>query len=249
MAFKTFLFCLPVRLGVLLLSLLGLAAYGLIAFGVFFQLRRLNNPAKIILIPAIIFGVASAISALSSLVGFIGAVFARRGLVKFYSRMLIWVFLFNTGVGIFYIVFLFTKKSQIENDCLQELVGVNNANKICTDVASTNRWIFLGAFLASVVIELYLLAIVRRYAAQLEETSYKYIRRSQATSLLGNQAGSRSVNDSGPLQPYNPIFNPSRQSLGEKEEVELGHGYDGPSPYKTPYQTPYDSSTTRLASQ
>ncbi|KAH8924513.1 hypothetical protein BT69DRAFT_1280495 [Atractiella rhizophila] len=256
---RHFLFCLPVRFGVFILSLFGFLGNALTAFGIFFQLRRLDSPPKSILIPAIVYGSIAAICSLLSLLGFFGSIFRNRRLVKAFA----WAQTYQLGVyiatGVFYIVFLFTNRDKIERDCLKALDKVDNADDICHDLSSTNRYIFLAVFIVQIFIQFYLIHITRSYVRQLEETSYKALQTSRGfptSTLFGNQPRSSVSGDrvpatpSGPMPSYHPIMNPgansSRTGLvtgerkehygDEKDDLERA---DDDGPYSSPYQVPY----------
>jgi len=235
---KTFCFCIPVRLGTFILSLMSTLSFALSTFAIFFQLRRLSNPPKSLLIPAIIYGGTTALWTILSLFGFIGTLLAKRSFVNAYRRSYIWALGLYIGMGVFYLIMLFTNKNEIQNDCIKALKNANNQNQesLCSDLVSTNRYIFLGIFIFQVLVSFWFYSIIAKYVEQLEESGYKNMGRNTrgGMSFYGNVG--KSDGTGGPMPVYQPVTNPmaSESKTGLVDDDDKYTDRDG-AHYTVPY--------------
>lgn len=182
---RTFCCCIPVRLGVLLLSPLTTVVAALLAYTQLFQL--IHYAAQYDTFEKAIRGALAGITiliALASVFGFIGSLVAGRRLVSFYSNML-WVGLLAfVVVGAIEIWQLFNNKQDFINTCenrtqlntgnaeIQSLFGSTYegaADEICQKAADASAIIVAVLFGILVLVLMWLIGIVTKYKHQLQQ--------------------------------------------------------------------------------
>ncbi|PAV24158.1 hypothetical protein PNOK_0122600 [Pyrrhoderma noxium] len=167
---QKFFCCLPVRLGVFLLSFVECAWSGIIAALMYYILfsGRYSLPSNVHT-AAIIIAVLSTLFSVISLLGFIGSLFRRKGLVKIFSTTLNWLFGITVIADIAGLVLLFiTSKDKINSFCEDLANGNQDTLNNCEDLPS-RRWYILGSVIINWIIQLYLCIIVAKYVVQLQE--------------------------------------------------------------------------------
>ncbi|SJX62308.1 uncharacterized protein SRS1_13154 [Sporisorium reilianum f. sp. reilianum] len=180
---RTFCCCIPVRLGVLVLSPVSAIAAALLAYTQLFLL--INYEAQYDTFEKAIRGALAGITillALASLFGLLGAIFARRGMVSFYSNML-WISLvIFTVLGAIEIWQLFRNKDQFVNSCetrtdlktqdLQSFFGGSlqgETDAACKKLADVSAIVIAILFGILVLVLMWLIGIVTKYKHQLQE--------------------------------------------------------------------------------
>ncbi|QRV95159.1 tetraspanin family protein [Ceratobasidium sp. AG-Ba] len=194
---RHFCCCLPVRLGVFVLSLLSLVGGGIYAAAVWYAYYHSTKDDTLSLttsqkIAFIVTGVVYSIGAIAALFGFIGAIGRKRGLVATYSTFMWFHLAAQVAIGAFFIYAIFQNSDELVNQCKQSVNQVNNANQ-ATNSNNVNvnpddacrvftKWGRVGAIISLVIIlliELYCCFIVSRYVAQLtDEQSFRAVNRS-----------------------------------------------------------------------
>ncbi|KAH8115422.1 hypothetical protein DFH11DRAFT_1507601 [Phellopilus nigrolimitatus] len=163
-----FLCCLPVRLGVFVLSFAQFALSGALSALCYFLLFQ--NKGALAQQPKIATSILAALMsliALASFLGFIGSLFRRYHLVKIYSRTLNWLLALSVLLGAAALVLLFLQSRAT-------LVAACRANVPTDDAAMCShinayRFALVGCVAASWILQLYGCVIVARYAIQLQE--------------------------------------------------------------------------------
>ncbi|EJU02342.1 hypothetical protein DACRYDRAFT_22016 [Dacryopinax primogenitus] len=167
---ETFCCCIPVRLGVFILSLLTIALGALVSAASWVQLSKLGSDAdtqqKVIIIIA---GVVYGLLAFFSLLGFIGSVIANRALVKTYSVML-WInwflSLISGGLAIWQL-FRADAVPNVVQSCQASDTTATEAD--CTNAFKVIRVVYIIIFVILELIVLYACVIVSRYVDQLKQ--------------------------------------------------------------------------------
>ncbi|TDL20044.1 hypothetical protein BD410DRAFT_791421 [Rickenella mellea] len=186
--------CLPVRLGVFVLSLLTAACAGVVAAGLIYVLIKDEDRIRAALtkaqwIAVIVLAAISSLITLFAIGGFIGSLVRSRRLVSGYSTVLNLHLGFSIGAGIFYIITIFREnKEEFIKRCINGSTD-KNVIDICNK-ATTAKFVSLGFLVVSWLIELYCCIIVARYVIQLEEEAddkYRHLHTRSAPSAGGFQ--------------------------------------------------------------
>lgn len=217
---RTFCCCIPVRLGVLVLSPVTAIAASLLAYTQLYLL--LNYQSQYDTFEKAIRGALAGITiliALASLFGLLGAIFARRTMVSFYSNML-WIgLIIFTVLGAIDIWQLFRNKDQFATKCvnetqlktedLQSFFGVSfqgTRDEACRKFADVSAIVVAILFGILVLVLMWLIGIVTKYKHQLQERDAS--RRNSAydagyskpSRMFGNIGKSRGGNGYLPTQ-------------------------------------------------
>lgn len=200
---RTFCCCIPVRIGVLLLSPVTAVAAALLAYTQLFLLihYQLQYDTFEKAIRSALAGITILIG-LASIFGFLGAIFARRRMVSFYSNML-WIGLIVfTVLGAINIWQVFRNKDdaaqRCENDTtlktndLQSFFGVSlegQRDEACRKLADVSAIVIAVLFGVLVLVLMWLIGIVTKYKHQLQESNVGYPRRSHVFGNVGKSRG------------------------------------------------------------
>ncbi|KAF8602121.1 hypothetical protein BDV93DRAFT_524310 [Ceratobasidium sp. AG-I] len=230
---RHFCCCLPVRLGVFVLSLFSLLGGGIYAAAVWYAYYHSQRDDTLTLTTAqkvafIVVGVVYSIGAIAALLGLIGAIGRKRALVATYSTFMWFHLAAQVAVSAFFIYALFQNSDQLVSQCKEQVTKVNDAGKAADpNFQNVNpddacqvftKWGRTGAIIALVVtlfIELYCCFIVSRYVSQLtDEQSFRAVNRhSHAEANVGRKSG---------YYPHEPLH-AGTELLGKD-----AHGHDYP---------------------
>jgi len=170
---RTFCCCLPVRFGVFLLSLLGLAGGGLIAVVGWIQLSHLNEHplGKIDQISLWIQTSMFTLLAVLAIFGFIGAIIKNRGMVSGFAIAIAVHLGFSIAAGSFAIYTMFARNSQATLDsCVQKANDDSDATlQSCKNGVVLIKALVVVIYVLTWLIQLYAYFVVERYVDQLDE--------------------------------------------------------------------------------
>ena len=217
---RTFCCCIPVRLGVLLLSPVTAIAAALLAYTQLYQLIHFQSQYDTFekAIRGALAGVTILI-ALASLFGLLGAFFARRRMISFYSNMLWLGLIIFTVLGAIDIWQLFRNKDDFTRKCesqtelktedLQNFFGVSfqgSRNEACQKLADVSAIVVAILFGILVLVLMWLIGIVTKYKHQLQERDASRHNNayaggySQRSRIFGNIGRCRDGNQYHPTQ-------------------------------------------------
>lgn len=219
---RTFCCCIPVRLGVLLLSPVTAVAAALLAYTQLYLL--INHGQNDDTFEKAIRGALAGITiliALASLFGLVGSIFARRRMVSFYSNML-WIgLLIFTVLGAIDLWQLWSHRDTFARSCeqqaqaktqqVQSFFGVSiqgEQNEACQKLATTRAIVVTVLFGVLVLVLMWLIGIVAKYKHQLQERDASrhgydaadFNGRSKSSHVFGNLGKSRNRNSYQPAQ-------------------------------------------------
>ncbi|KAK0204272.1 hypothetical protein DFS33DRAFT_1384530 [Desarmillaria ectypa] len=169
-----FLCCLPLRLGVLIIAALTLAGSALVAIGAWINVHNIINHtlelSKSGEITVYILAAVYTLVAIISLLGLVGALTARPGLVSMFNSLQIGSFIVSLAIGAYSLYLLFSNKYEIDtSNCVRYVdASTNTAKQAVVVVIYAIIWL----------IQFYGLFIVRSYVRELEEkrfARYKYV--------------------------------------------------------------------------
>jgi len=171
--------------------------------------------------------IVATIWCLFSIFGFVGAVFAKRALVAFYSTSL-WILLVaNLVLGIYNCYSVVHRRQSIVDSCLQQVNNPNSSsfandeNKLTADACNAASKAGIAVVIALVVVELllqlYACVIVKRYVEQLgEEQGYR-------RHLAGNRVN-KGGDAPGAYYPHQPLGS-HEMSSGPYPYADPAHSY------------------------
>ncbi|THH04305.1 hypothetical protein EW145_g5622 [Phellinidium pouzarii] len=183
-----FLCCLPVRLGVFVLSFIQLLVSGFVAAICYYTLfqRKVTFERRAYIV-LIIFAVVMSILAISSVLGFFGSMFRRYRPVAIYSSMLNW---------------MLGSKDKIMQTCINGSTDQSVINA-CNHIDAF-RFGWIGGVVLSWIIQLYECIIVARYVIQLQEEKEESWRLSSMKSYaqIPNRTSTEALNYPSVSYPY-----------------------------------------------
>jgi len=169
---RTFCCCLPVRLGVFLLSLLALVGGAFLATIGWIQLSQLKQHplGKIDQISLWIQSSLFSLLAVLALFGFFGAMVKSRAMVSGFAIAIAIHLGFSVAAGCFSIYAMFARDSQAALDsCLQKVTDVSDATQFCKSSLVLVKAVTVVIYVLTWLIQLYAYFVVRRYVDQLDE--------------------------------------------------------------------------------
>jgi len=204
---RHFCFCIPVRIGVFITSILLFLFAGGLGGGAFYLIYLINNdpkkltdnnvninPSKGWKIAIISFGVVFATVSIISLFGFIGSVIRNRRMVKAYAAMS-WVslILMTAATGA-YLYAIYSKNG------LMQCEKLTDNTVVCPQLSTGRKVVETVVNVVALLIQLYVCVIIGRYVEQLEdEQAYK------------NEFGLN--NHSSSYYPHQPLDNTADSGL------------------------------------
>jgi len=168
---RKFCCCIPVRLGVFIMSMLGFAGGSIIA-GVGWHAATHREQAHLTKnqeISVVITALSYTVLAIISLFGFIGTINKRQSYVSLYNT-LVWYHLgFSIGTGAYFIYTLFHKVGEEDvNNCISGSTSPSKQDD-CQRQFHVARAITIGLYIFFWLIELWGCVIVAEYVSQLQE--------------------------------------------------------------------------------
>ncbi|KAF5325650.1 hypothetical protein D9611_000127 [Ephemerocybe angulata] len=162
---RTFCCCIPVRAGVILLSLLGFLGGGAVSAVGIISLKKSSGAEKSLIIQIVVYVLLCVIS----LLGLIGGIGRKLLLVRIYFGMLVFHLAFSVGGGIFAIYRVFKDSPNYITECLLGKESDPNAQKTCEQGASLLKGLMITVFILFWALETWACVIVHNYNRQLEE--------------------------------------------------------------------------------
>ncbi|KAH7334082.1 hypothetical protein B0J17DRAFT_602700 [Rhizoctonia solani] len=231
---RHFCCCLPVRLGVFVLSFGSIVTAGAYAATIWYAIymakykkeAQLDKPQEVAFVVA---GSIYSFLFILSIFGFLGAVLRKRSFVSAYAQALWYMVGFQLASGAFFIYTLYRQKEANIQKCMDEVKANNppgdiDLRKVCSVATTTWKVVYIVVFVISLLLHGYAALIVSRYVEQLSaEQSYRHTAKS--TSAAFSTPGSGSA-----YYPHHP--------LGQSTDNLTQH-HDGKDNY--PYAAPQNS--------
>ncbi|KAG7447075.1 uncharacterized protein BT62DRAFT_993889 [Guyanagaster necrorhizus] len=176
MRWHHFLCCLPLRLGALIIATLTLAGSALVALGAWFNVHdiinktlKLSKSGEITMYA--IAGVYT-LAALISLLGLIGVLTTRQGLVSTFNGLQKGSFIVSLAIGAYSLYLLFSNKYDT-SDCISSVdVSADTAKQVCDTTLKISKAAITTIYAIIWLIQFYGLFIVHSYVRELEEERY-----------------------------------------------------------------------------
>jgi len=168
---RTFLCCIPVRAGVVIISLIGLLGGSLMAALAIIQMKRSagNTGNKVALIVQIVIYILLAIL---SVFGLAGAISRKLAFIRLYFWMVFVHLLLSIGLGVFAIQNNFKSAPTYVSECAS---GSDDPSvlKSCQDGSNLFKGIMIAIFVLLWLLEIWACTIVHSYSKQLVEEQAK----------------------------------------------------------------------------
>jgi uncharacterized protein YacL len=169
---RTFCCCLPVRLGVFILAILGVLIGGFLTVAGWLQVANLTqHPLSTrdevaLYVQTVMFTLLAVVS----IFGFIGAASRRRSLLNFYWMMLAAHLVFSIASGIFSIYSMFNEdiSSEFTEQCADDAVD-DVTDEFCGNGMTVVKGLIIAFFVISWLFQLYGCIIVSNYVEQLDD--------------------------------------------------------------------------------
>jgi hypothetical protein len=173
---KKFCFCLPVRLGVFIVSLLTTLAGSIIGVVGWMQVLQ-NRQIQVDLgdeIAGYVHASIFTLLGLISIMGFVGSLARVRGMVIAYSVGIVLHLGFSLASGIFMMYTIFKPNAALTVDtCVQKANPtpelLEETRRICNTGMAVAKGVVVAIYVVTWILQLYSYFIVERYADQLEE--------------------------------------------------------------------------------
>ncbi|KAK0204270.1 hypothetical protein DFS33DRAFT_1260327 [Desarmillaria ectypa] len=184
MRWHHFLCCLPLRLGVLIIVALTLAGSALVAIGAWINVHNIINHtlelSKSGEITVYIVAAVYTLVAITSLLGLVGALTARPGLISMFNSLQIGSFIVSLAIGAYSLYLLFSNKYEIDtSNCVSSVdASTDTAKQVCNTALKVSKAVVVVIYAIIWLIQFYGLFIVRSYVRELEEkrfARYKYV--------------------------------------------------------------------------
>ncbi|KAJ7647264.1 hypothetical protein FB45DRAFT_892900 [Roridomyces roridus] len=160
--------CLPVRVGVIIMSILGMLFAGLLSILLWFEVDSSPNMSKGERTVFIITGLVETLLFVASILGFVGAVVRKQVFVQIYAYFLYFHFLLNVGVAAYLLWFLVHASTSDQVKACQEAIKNTQAQSQCTGLFKIGLGVY-GAVAGIVLLtEMYGAIIVARYVNQIQ---------------------------------------------------------------------------------
>ncbi|KAF7375883.1 hypothetical protein MSAN_00002700 [Mycena sanguinolenta] len=172
-----YLCCLPLRLGVLVISflqfILSLGVAGLLAAALIVDARdkdennssRITSRTKIVMI---VVCVIYAFTALISLTGFIGAIRKKESYVGAFLRIIQLFLVIQVAAMVAYFILFFTDKDEFRRICIGDSTDQDVINT-CNSSSNLDLWVVIVSSVIPVLFSAYGVYIVGAYARKLRE--------------------------------------------------------------------------------
>jgi len=210
---RKFFCCLPVRLGVFVLSLVAMVGGSFVAAFGWIQVSQLNQHPleKADEIALWIYSVMFTILAVLSVLGFVGALIKNRRMISSFAVALAIHLGFSVASGIFALYSIFHQNTQDAiAKCLNEAT-----NGATTDTCRTGIEVIKGVLVAVYVItwliQLYAYFVVERYADQLDDE--EMAKNTVVIPRTLQEVGAPQITTYGAFAPSYPFSEP-RQAFG-----------------------------------
>ncbi|KAJ6625573.1 hypothetical protein B0H10DRAFT_1782783 [Mycena sp. CBHHK59/15] len=242
----TFCCCLRVRVGVIIMTTLGMLLAGLLSILLWFEVSTSTDMSSKEHTIFIIAGLVETLLFVVSILGFVGAVVRKQLFVQIYAYFIYAHFLLNLGVAIYLLYMIVHVSSTDQVKACQEAIKNTGAQAQCTGLLKVGLGVY-GAVAGIVLLtELYGAIIVARYVNQVqrEKRNIRASRMSQGAYKMGTPAGGRYstlIRDDDDI----PLRSPGKSFRSDPEGLEEFNPYDevtGPD-YRASYSA-YDGMPT-----
>ncbi|KAI6134490.1 hypothetical protein EDD17DRAFT_1707336 [Pisolithus thermaeus] len=164
----SFLCCMPIRAGFVLMTVSTFLIAGAISAIVWLELSRSYGLTTDERVAFILTGVIETILCLLSIAGFVGAVARKQSFIIMYTYVLYAHTILNVVTGVYFMVTILEgNRQQLEDYCASVLAGTSMESS-CTQVTNTSTYVLIAIVATLLLLELYGTVITIRYTHNLQ---------------------------------------------------------------------------------
>ncbi|KIK67371.1 hypothetical protein GYMLUDRAFT_37478 [Collybiopsis luxurians FD-317 M1] len=234
---KTFCCCLPVRFGLISMSLLGILFGGLFSVLLWFEVSdtsaQMDPHERTAFILA---GLVETLLFIASTLGFVGAIVRKQLFIQIYAYFIYVHFLVNLAVAGFFLYVISHFSSTAINKACLDTIKNSGAQSQCSTFLSDFRTVYIVVALLVLLIELYGALIVARYVHQIK--TEKSTARSSRMILLDRAGRGRSSMMPG----FDGTARYSKLSADQEDDVSLIPKNETMPAYPAGEFNPYENS-------
>ncbi|TFK44764.1 hypothetical protein BDQ12DRAFT_673536 [Crucibulum laeve] len=252
---STFCCCLPVRVGVIIMTILGMFFAGILSIVLWFEVSSTIDMTSGERAGFVIAGLVETFLFAASIFGFVGTVVRKQLFVQTYAYIIYFHFILNVGVAIFLLYEVTRFSSTATNKACHDTIKDPQAQEQCTNLLNIATGVYWALTTFVLVAEMYGAIIVTRYVNRLKGQK-RAVRVSRMTDdafkLLPTKGSGYSQLREIPIQPEIHV-SPSNSEGGIYEEYDpyreinrapstsrQTHEYHGPAP---PLEVGYGGGT------
>ncbi|KAJ6593975.1 hypothetical protein B0H19DRAFT_1093110 [Mycena capillaripes] len=204
----TFCCCLRVRLGVIIMTTLGMLLAGLLSILLWFEVATTTDFSSKERAIFIVVGLVETLLFVASVLGFVGAVVRKQLFVQIYAYFIYFHFVLNLGTAAYLLFEIVHVASTDQVKACQIAIQNTDAQAQCTGLLKIGLKVYAAVASVVLLVELYGAIIVARYLNQVqrEKRNIRASRMSQGAFKMGPAGGRYSTikgddHDSIPLRP------------------------------------------------
>lgn len=160
---KTFCCCLPVRLGVISMSILGMLVAGILSIGLWFESSVNTYLSKGERIAFIVTALMETILFAASILGFVGAVVRKQSFIQTYAYILYGHFLCNVAAAAYLLYSIISFQKNITELACESTVTDPGAQEQCRGLLRITTKLYIAIAAIVLFVELYGAIIVTRH--------------------------------------------------------------------------------------
>ncbi|KAJ8503130.1 hypothetical protein ONZ45_g11122 [Pleurotus djamor] len=179
---KTFCCCIPVRIGVLIMSFLGMLLAGILSILLWFQVASTPDMTSGEKAAFVCAALVETLLFVACILGFSGVIVRKQAFVQIYAYFTYFHFVLNIGVAawLFWVVSHGTENAATK--ACQQTIQNPGAQDQCIGLLKVAKGVYIGVALAVLLIELYGAIIVARYVNQIQGEK----RTARASRVMGS---------------------------------------------------------------
>ncbi|KAJ7680399.1 hypothetical protein DFH06DRAFT_1162931 [Mycena polygramma] len=224
--------CLRVRLGVIIMTVLGMLFAGLLSILLWFEVATTTDMSSKERSIFILAGLVETLLFVASVLGFVGAVVRKQLFVQIYAYFIYIHFVLNLGVAIYLLYMIVHVSSTDQVKACQLAITNPSAQAQCTGLLKVGLGVFSAVASVVILSELYGAIIVARYLNQVqrEKRNIRASRMSRGAFKMDPAGGRYSTikdddRDSIPLHPARRPDSPRAQEEFDPYEEVAGPDY------------------------
>ncbi|TFK25680.1 hypothetical protein FA15DRAFT_755597 [Coprinopsis marcescibilis] len=227
---NTFCCCLPVRMGVISMSVIGMLVAGLLGIVLWFEVSVSPEMQPGGMAAFVLAAIMETILFIASLIGFVGAIVRKQSFVQAYAYILYVHFVCNIGSAAYLLYAIVEFQRRFDKEACQDTIGntVSGTQEQCSGFLRLTKTVYIVVAAVVLFLELYGAIIVTRYLNQVKREK-QAVKESRAN--LDNAFRLKSLNHQG--LSYEPLN--LNEPLDAQEEfnpyVHNGKGKDQSSYY------------------
>ncbi|EIN11330.1 hypothetical protein PUNSTDRAFT_118791 [Punctularia strigosozonata HHB-11173 SS5] len=229
---RTFCCCLPLRLGVVIISFVSLLLSGFLSVILWYEVRvtsTMSGSERAVFAGA---GVVESLLCVASILGFVGAIVKKQSFIIVYVYFLYFHLVINCAVaGYFLYMIVHAANTDIVKACKEGLRS-DQAKDQCDGLLKFAKWVYFAVASTVLLVEMYTTIVVTRYYRFLR--THKRDKRQSRMSLVPNRNRYTNIStQSGDglldkeFDPYAPYGGRPQSHYDDNDGSDSEEGYGG----------------------